>query len=78
MATYEGRKGGRETRYENNAAKREEDVSGGKKEVSEILVRIFTGSSDFTVATQQEIRTFSAAALRPVSFDEHYGSRTGR
>ena len=64
LATYDGKEG---ERYENNAAKRE-DVLGGKRkgerEVSEIWVRIFTGSSDFTVAaaTQQEIRTFSAAA----------------
>ena len=51
----------------------------GKREVSEIWVRIFTGSSDFTVATatQQEIRTFSAAAPARLVFDEHYGSSTG-
>ena len=71
---------GEARRYENNAAKRR---FGEEKEVSEILVRIFTGSSDFTVsaATQQEIRTFSAAAPTfphcPVSFDEHYGISTG-
>ena len=64
-ATYDGwnrgRKRGRKTMLRKEKTFWEER---GKKEVSEIRVRIFTGSSDFTVATatQQEIRTFSAAA----------------
>ena len=49
LATYEGRKEGR---YENNAAKRKEDVFGerGKKKLSKFWLIFFTGSSDFTVA----------------------------